>query len=386
MTTKPQHIAVIIDSIKLGGGAEKNAALLASLIAKEGRKVTLVTFNTYEQEYSYTCHRVSFAEKSKRFFILKISKSFLRLLKIKRFCKDNEVTHIVSFLNEANTYTLLARLLLRNKPKVLVSVRADPNFISNLSKQIIKILYPYADSVIAVSKEMEKILRTDFKLQNVCTIHNPVDVSKIKERLKRPLPKEYSFLENTNQHPIFVNVGRLTDQKGHIFLIKSFAKFTKLYPMTLLIIIGDGVKKNNLLQEIKSNHLEKNVFLIGYQDNIYPFLRISDCFLLSSFYEGFPNALLEAAASGLYIISTDCNTGPREIIDPGIFGEKISYPYRINGASLVPDLNQFDEKPFDLFYKEMVWFAENKLFEKQSITIDRFSKQIFLNKWLDLIT
>jgi len=384
MKEKKNKVVVIIDSIKRGGGAEKNAALLATLLFESDVDVTLLTFHSFQNEYPYSCPRISFVEESKNSFIKKIFKAIRRLQQINRFCADNDISHIISFLDQANRYTILTRILLRNKSKIIVSVRADPSFASKKKQLIIKMLYPFAHKVVGVSLQMEQILRKQFGLSNVTTIYNPVDKDLVSQLMQDPLLQVYRHLEDTDAQPIFINVGRLSKQKGHIDLIKIFFKFVKDYPKARLLIVGDGVEKNNLLREIERKHLEKNAFLIGHQDNIYPFLRISDCFLLSSVYEGFPNVLLEAAASGLYIISTDCNTGPREIINPKKFGEKLSYPCRINGASLVSDFSQV-EVTANLFYQEMVWFAKNKLTEKQSITIDQFSKQIFLNKWLDLL-
>jgi len=386
---KTTRVAVIVDSIKHGGGAEKNAALLATLLARSGVDVTLFTFYSFKNEYACDCSRVSLNEQPKNTFIKKTAKALHRLQKIKRFCVQNNISHVIAFLDEASTYALLTRLLLFNRSKIIVSVRVDPTFCSTRSKLIIKILYPLAHRIVGVSLVIERILREQFRLSNVLTIYNPVDQDLVKEKMNEPLPPAYRHLGQLSRGPMFVNIGRLREQKGQSHLIDILAKFVQRFPSAKLIIIGEGAERGNLQKKIVSYGLEKSVFLVGHQNNIYPFLRISDCFVLSSLYEGFPNVLLEAAASGLYIISTDCRTGPREIIAPEKIGERLQYPYRVIGASLVPDFSNSEDPSVDAvdtFYQEMVWATRHAPVRSRALSVDRFSNQEFLSKWVGVLT
>jgi len=95
-------IAIIIDSIKLGGGAEKNSVVLANLLAKESIETVLITFNSYENEYKYEGSRISFYEETESNFIKKLTKTFKRFFIIKRLCKEQKITHIVSFLEQVH--------------------------------------------------------------------------------------------------------------------------------------------------------------------------------------------------------------------------------------------------------------------------------------------
>ena len=110
----------------------------------------------------------------------------------------------------------------------------------------------------------------------------------------------------------FVSVGRLVKGKNQEIIIKAFKKLNLDID---LILIGDGSQRDKLNKLIKKLHLEKNIQLVG-KDNPFKYLKYADCFIFASNYESFGNVLLEALACNLPIISTDCRSGPREILAP----------------------------------------------------------------------
>jgi glycosyltransferase involved in cell wall biosynthesis len=110
-----------------------------------------------------------------------------------------------------------------------------------------------------------------------------------------------------------ISVGRLTDQKDQITILKSLITIVKTKKIKL-IIAGKGDKEFELKKFTKENDLEHCVNFIGYKDNPYPYIKKSDIFILTSKYEGSPNVLIEAQFLNKYIISTDCPTGPKEIL------------------------------------------------------------------------
>jgi len=370
-------IAIIIDSIKLGGGAEKNSVVLANLLAKESIETVLITFNSYENEYKYEGSRISFYEETESNFIKKLTKTFKRFFIIKRLCKEQKITHIVSFLEQANTYTIITKIVLRNKPKLIVSVRNNPAVLSFKRKFLILFLYRFADLVVSVSKSIEIELSNKYCLNNVTTIYNPIDIDQVQSKGKELLSEKYSKLFSEEAH-MFVNIGRLHKQKGQANLIRDFAEVCKQVPTAKLLIIGEGSERTCLQQLITSLLMDKNIFLLGQQENIYPFLKHADCYICSSLWEGFPNVLLEAAAMGLYIISTDCSTGPREIIAPDKLGEEIKYPYRVSGSSLVRTVGKRNSLTM---YKEIIDVINLNLTKKQAINVRIYNKEVCVNAW-----
>jgi len=191
----------------------------------------------------------------------------------------------------------------------------------------IKFFYPRADKIVCVSKDTERILNETYGIQNTQTIYNMMNLTEnIKQSLKE-LPEKYKTLFKGNYFN-FINVGRLTRQKGQWFLIRSFRKVVDQHENARLFLIGDGALKNELKNLINKLNLKENVFLLDVQKNVFPFLKNSDCFIFSSLWEGLPIVLIEALSMNLPIISTDCKTGPREILCPELdLNKEIIYPY-----------------------------------------------------------
>ena len=138
--------------------------------------------------------------------------------------------------------------------------------------------------------------------------------SKIKLKIKKTFFKK-GFLN-------IISIGRLTDQKDHLTLLKSINLLKRNFKLRL-IIIGKGETENSLQNFIIKNNLQSQVKLLGYLNNPYPHLKKSDIVVLPSRFEGLPNVLLEAQYLKKYIISTDCPTGPREILLNGKAGDLI---------------------------------------------------------------
>jgi len=383
MTTAPStKIIVLIDSIKEGGGAEKNAVRLAAGLQQSDRDSVLATFYTFADEYKYTESRISFDEQPATTVLKKVTKFYRRLKNIDTLITQQKASHVVAFLEAANVSALCAQLLFRGNYKLILSVRADPRQVSWWRRQVIRFGYRRANTVVAVSRDMQRILEQDFGLTNVTAIPNPVDINLVQSEMQKALPSEYHFLNNLSADTkVFVNVGRLTEQKGQAALIRAFAHVHTKLKDTYLLIIGEGQKRQELEQLIIELDLTNHVLLTGHQPNIYPFLRISDCFVLASLYEGFPNVLLEAAATGLYIISTDCPTGPREIIAPDTFGQEITYPHRVSGGVLV-DFNQTgNSKQMKNLYIAMLDVFDYTVTVQKAVDVTNYRLITNINSW-----
>lgn len=175
---------------------------------------------------------------------------------------------------------------------------------SLINKKLVK-LYNFADLVISNSKENSLDLIKNFNIKtNIKTIYNLIDIKSIKEKSQQEIDiKKRRFT--------FVTIGRLDAGKNHKLLIEAIKNME-----ADLWIIGNGVLMDNLELIIDNLGLQDKVKLLGRQKNPYKFLDKADCFVFGSNHEGFPNVLLEALACGLPVISTDCKSGPREILAP----------------------------------------------------------------------
>ncbi|MEM2041681.1 MAG: glycosyltransferase [Nitrososphaerota archaeon] len=119
------------------------------------------------------------------------------------------------------------------------------------------------------------------------------------------------------RHPVIINVGRMINQKGQWHLIRAFKLVNEEIPNTRLVILGEGKLRDYLVRLINELKLNDNMYLPGWKSNPFKYMARSTLFCLSSLWEGFPNVVVEALACGLPVMSTDCLSGPREILAPG---------------------------------------------------------------------
>jgi len=181
---------------------------------------------------------------------------------------------------------------------------------------IVKIFYPYSDCIVAQCEEMKNDLINNYRISPniIKVIHNPIDVDYI---------KRMSMVGSNPFDSSKVNllaVGRLTHQKGFDNLIRSLNVIKIQIPNVHLTILGEGPDYEFLLNLVNSLELNSFVTFLGFQKNPFVFYKYCDIYVLSSRYEGFPNTLLEALACGCKVVSTDCKSGPKEILANGNYG------------------------------------------------------------------
>ena len=181
-----------------------------------------------------------------------------------------------------------------------------------------KLLYPSANAIIGVSQGVSDDLEMQLALPKgrVRTIYNPVINSELLDQATETV--EHPWLKSQNI-PVFLAVGRLTAQKDFANLIKAFALVRQSKPARL-IILGEGELRSELEQLVDKLRISEDVDLPGFASNPYSYMSQARCFVLSSRYEGLPTALIEAMACGCSIVSTDCPSGPQEILAGGKYG------------------------------------------------------------------
>ena len=169
-----------------------------------------------------------------------------------------------------------------------------------------------------------------------------------------------------------INVGRYTNQKDQLTLLKAVNRIKDKINFNLLLV-GRGVEKENLNKYIRENNLSKHVKLINFQNNPYNLIKSSDVFILSSLYEGLPNVLLEAQVLKKFIISSNCPTGPREILLNG----KAGFLFKVGDYKELSNL--------------ILYYSKNKKFLSKRISIgyknlDRFDYSLNLKKYFSIIS
>lgn len=229
--------------------------------------------------------------------------AFFPLLNVlKKEKPDILIIHLLTSL------PLFLNFLFNFKFKTILRISGLPklNLIRKLFwKIVIKKISVVTTPTIATKKHLQKI----FDKKEIFLLRDPViNIQEINQKQKNL--KNYKTEKN-----IYVSIGRLTKQKNFIFLINCFEKIIKKNRNNYLYILGDGESFNELEEFIKKNDLEKNIFLEGYKENIYKYLKKANAFILTSLWEDPGFVLIEASYSNTTIISSDCDNGPKEILD-----------------------------------------------------------------------
>ncbi|MGO1369366.1 glycosyltransferase [Senegalia sp. (in: firmicutes)] len=391
-----KNIVILIYSLK-GGGAEKVAASLSKILNKK-YNVYLIVFDSRDIVYSYSGNLIDLNIKSETNIFKKIINVFLRIHKVKKIKKLYKINTTVSFLETSNIINIFSRV----NDKIIISIRSHisskrKNFYKYFISSIIKFFYKKADQIIAVSKGVAEDLIQNYNLPSakVKYIYNSVDIDKIKNMAKEPIENHTDLYEDKFT---LINIGRLNTAKGQWHLIRSLKAIKADIPNIKLIILGQGELEPYLKRITDRMNLNDNVVFCGFKKNPYKYIDKADLFVFSSLYEGFSNALLEAMVCSIPIISTDCNSGPREVLAPdtNINNKCIDIEYSKYGIMFpVFDGIKYDEE--DPLTKEEKLLAEsviqlykneklrNEYSHKSDERICDFSVNKIEDEWLKLI-
>jgi glycosyltransferase involved in cell wall biosynthesis len=233
---------------------------------------------------------------------------------------------LVSSMSHANLIALWAARLARRSTPVMVTVhntmsQSTPDqggLAGVLSSILLRTFYPWASSVVAVSRgAADDLARTSgLARERVHVVYNPVITPEMSAMACQP-PEHPWF--GPGQPPVILGVGRLTRQKDFPTLIRAFAEVRRQRPARL-IILGEGEDRAELEALVEELRLGRDVALAGFKDNAIAYMAGSAVFVLSSAWEGLPTVLIEALAAGTRVVSTDCPSGPREILQEGRLG------------------------------------------------------------------
>lgn len=303
------RLTLVIPSLG-GGGAERVMATLANAWAAGGAAVTLITLAGPGSD-RYPLHaavkRIALGVAGRSPHLLSALRNNARRVRSLRCAlRAAQPDAVISFTTTANLLTVLAARGWRIP--IIVSERA---FVGaqpprGMWRFVYRTLYRRAAAVVAQTRRGAVDLEARLNRQ-VMVIPNPV--SDLPSVAGRSAPCEPGHL--------LLAAGRLEVQKGFDILIDAFALIAGAHPDWRLRIAGEGSARASLTEQVAHHGLGARVQMNGFDDDLQASMRGADIFVLSSRYEGMPNVLLEAMSLGLCCISTDCETGPREIIDSG---------------------------------------------------------------------
>ena len=206
-----------------------------------------------------------------------------------------------------------------------------------------------ANRTIVNSIEFKKELKNHFDLESKC-IYNPLNKNEIKKLSKKKI--KFNFFKKNYVN--IISVGRLVYQKDHITILKSINDLKNKSKLRLLII-GEGDQKHKLTNFIKKNNLNNIIKIKDRMENPFPYISKSQIMILSSHFEGLPNVLLEGLALKKFIISSDCPTGPKEILDNG----KGGFLFKIGNHLELSKIILSYEKNYNLFVKKKIFLKKD---------------------------
>jgi glycosyltransferase involved in cell wall biosynthesis len=326
-----QHLALFLSGLA-GGGAQRRMLLLAAGFAARGHPVDVVVARG-EGPYRAAL------PPSARLFALDSRVARLPGIRTRRglwvlattralaaYLARERPDVLLSTSNPANLAALAARALSHSPARVVVSVNLNlsaatgprQRFWGPALRALACRAYRRADAVIAISQGVAEDLARVLAPPRppIVAITNPLPIAEIEEKARAPLA--HPWLES-RATPILLAVGKLKQQKDYPTLIRAFARVRARRPARLLIL-GEGEERRQLERLVRELGLAQDVALPGFAENPWAWMARASVLALSSAWEGFSNVVAEALACGCPVVSTDCPSGPAEILDHGAYG------------------------------------------------------------------
>lgn len=394
---------ILLIGSELGkGGAERSISLLSYYLEQKGYNVWLCILSGKDRtSYYKTCKRIIFVDPPDgKSAFKKISAWLYRLRKIKQIKREHNIDVSLSFL-EGPDYV---NTLTKGREKIVLSIRGSKMFDKEISgkmgvvrkKILIPFLYKRADEIVCVTQALADELHQYFNISygKLNVIYNFYETEDILAKADAALTDEEAKIFTK---PTIITSGRLHVAKNQDKLVYILRKIKKDIDARV-IILGDGDLEEDIITlshrfglsacKWHGHYEEADIFLMGYQKNAFKFYKHSTLFTLPSLWEGFPNVLAEALICEKPVVTTDCPTGPREILNiEGLKGEPITEEIRTPVGSILPLPYDENQDVIDKWAKEMLfWLTQPQpLHSEFEQLINRFSMDTTLNKWYDVV-
>jgi len=336
------RVALVMPSLEMGG-TERVMLYLAEGLLQCGFSVDLVVANASGPLKNSVPNEA-------RLIDLKAPRVLRSFPKLVEYFRKYRPDAIISAKDYQNVVTLWAvkisgvatRVIVTTHIDVAVEWKQNKGLKTKLIPYFVRWCYPWANHVVTVSQgakySLEKV--TGLPSQKIKVIYNPVITPELLAKAEESLNHPWFAPE---EPPVLLSVGRLTEQKDYVTLIRAFALVRKKRSARLMIL-GDGEDRPKLEALVQELGLEGEVALPGFVENPYKYMKRAAVFVLSSKWEGLPTVLIEALACGCPVVSTDCPSGPAEILEGGKWGPLVPVG---DAHSLAEAIVQVIERPPD---------------------------------------
>ena len=360
-----KRVGFILASLNVGGVEKNTLRLIKGLLNKEYKVDLLLVSNEgiYINQLDKRLNIINLNTK-------KVSRS---IFKISEYLKKYGPLALITAKDYINIIVILASLLSKTKTKIITSTNTQVSIQLStqkktskiINKWLMRMIYPFATNLVAVSMGVADDLAAiiGVNVNKIHVIYNPI----VDEEIRTNENKFVDIPHIKSDDTLLVSAGRLSNEKDYPTLLEAI-RIAKNKRNVKLIILGEGEQRKNLENMITRLELKDSVYLIGEVLNPYPYMKKADLFILSSRWEGFANVIVEALAVGTPVVSTDCPSGPSEILDAGNYGLLVPVG---DPKSLAEGIIEALDKAWD---KELLKNRANK-----------FSVEVAVNSYLDLI-
>ncbi len=361
-STNKKKICIVVQSLS-EGGSQRSTALLSKTLALLGHDIHLVSvLNKIEFDFAGTLFNLGELKEKDDTIYGRLN----RLLIFWKFLKKHDFDYIIDNRARVQAYReiMITKLLYRSKGVYVIRNYDELTF----TKYAWLNRYLYRnETMIAVSDGIREKFKEKYALNKIMTINNAVDI----DSLALMANQDSSDVDSLGKYIILY--GRLDDEYKNLKLLLDAFKESRLPENSVkLVIIGDGPDKEMIVQYCDSLGLANDVVFYPYNNNPFVYVKHADFTLVTSRFEGFPRVILESLAIGTPVISVDCPTGPREIIDHGKNGLLIE---NFNPKALAKAMDSF------IFDQELYSFCKSHA----QTSVEKFSMKRIAEKWNEVL-
>ncbi|CAM5787375.1 glycosyltransferase [Rhizobacter fulvus] len=317
----PTRISLFLPSLA-GGGTERAFALIANGLAARGAEVYLVVAQAVGPILSSVSSDVRIVDLRQASIARALPALISHLQQVRP-------SALMAGMSHANVVAAIAHRVAGSRARLVLSEHAHMTSVfrqyrdiqTRLTRRLIRLTYPWADAVISVSEGVRADMHHHVKIADdrSMVIYNPVVDAAL--TVKAAMQPSHPWLVDLAV-PVVLAAGRLTHQKDFSNLLEAFAVVRRLRTARL-IILGEGELRMPLLQLGERLGIASDLNLPGFEPNPYSAMRAARVFVLSSAFEGMSYVLVEAMACGARVVSTDCPSGPREVLEGGRWGRLV---------------------------------------------------------------
>lgn len=296
---------MFVTTTMFGGGAERVISLLSSAVAEQGNEVCILKYYQVNDEY-LTSNKIKVINMSNGYLTDYRKISYLEKVKrIRRIIREEKPDVVIPFLSQVAICTEIAAVGL--SANTVQSIRIDPaSGPTNKLQRFLRDLLVYRSKCTFVQNQAQKAYFPKKYHHKIHVLFNPISENLLSATWNPP----------KNQF-VVCGIGRLEQQKNFKLLMDAFKLAFSNTPEAVLRIYGEGAQREELYNYAQKCGIDDRIQMMGRCNDIQSVYENSSLFVLSSNFEGMPNTLLEAMAVGVPCISTDCPTGPRDLIDHG---------------------------------------------------------------------